>query len=434
VLPAAFVALVIAVVAVLADEVSTPLLVVVGALAALAAAALFSGIVFQLIERNEEDLVERNDQLDAVQSAAMSIAGEFELQHLLERFVERSREIVGAAYGAMSVLAPDGQIAQFITSGISAEDRARIGDPPVGRGLLGVIMSEGKALRLADMSQHPQSVGFPPHHPPMTSLLGVPVVSRGRTIGNLYLTDKIEKQAFTEADEEMVRTFAAHAAIAIETSRLLDEGRLLAVLRERERIGMDLHDGTIQSIYAVSLGLESAIEDAGASPDAVAAMNAAIEQLNDVIRDVRSYIFELRPAKLSYDLSESLVSMIDEFRDNSQVAVHVDIAPALPPLDEDQRAAVFHITREALVNARKHAQASKVAVALRARAGSLALSIEDDGQGFDPSAAVADHHEGTRNMATRARVVGGNFSIKSAPGSGTRIEVELPLNGGGLDQ
>ena len=430
--PASFVATVIVATALLLEDVPAPLLLGLGILTVTAAAGLFSSVVFRLIEQSEAGLLDRNEQLAALQNAAMALAAEFDLRGLLQRFVERSREITGARYGAMSVLRPDGQIAQFITSGISGEERARIGDPPVGRGLLGVIISEGRALRLVEIDRDPRSVGFPPHHPPMTSLLGVPVISRGRTIGNLYLTDKIDAEEFTEADEEMVRTFAAHAAIAIETSRLLDEGRLLAVLRERERIGMDLHDGTIQSIYAVSLGLESAIEDLERSPEvATTAMNAAIDQLNAVIRDVRNYIFELRPAKLTYDLSESLSSMIQEFRDNSQVAVDVDIASALPSLDEDQRAAVFHITREALVNARKHAHASNIGVRLRAEVNSLALTIEDDGHGFDASAELPDIHEGVRNMATRARVVGGRFTIHSAPGGGTRIDVELPLDGRG---
>ena len=139
----------------------------------------------------------------------------------------------------MSVLRADGSIEEFITAGLSEEERARIGDPPVGRGLLGVIINEG-ALRLEEMSTDPRAVGFPPHHPPMRSLLGVPVVVRTEVVGNLYLADKNTAPGFTDSDEQMVRAFAAHAALAIETSRLQEELRLLAVLRERERIGMDL--------------------------------------------------------------------------------------------------------------------------------------------------------------------------------------------------
>jgi signal transduction histidine kinase len=346
---------------------------------------------------------------------------------LLERFVERSRELTGARYGAMSVLGNEGRISEFITSGISAQERALLGDPPTGHGLLGVIIREGRALRLEDLTRHPQSVGFPEHHPEMHSLLGVPVISRGRTIGNLYLTEKEDAPSFTEADEEMVRTFAAYAAVAVETSRLLEELRLLAVLRERERIGMDLHDGIIQSIYAVGLGLEAASEDVEADPASVKrAIDTAITQLDATIRDVRNYIFELRPEKLTFDLSDSIAALVQEFKENSRINVETRIAPALPPVPESQRSAVYHITREALVNVRKHAGASTVRLALHAEPAGLHLSIEDDGAGFDP-ALVGDGHHGVRNMTARAEAAGGRLSVRSEAGRGSRIDVEIPI-------
>jgi signal transduction histidine kinase len=427
--PALFVALAITLTALFADEVPVILLVGLVGLTVTAAASLFSAVVFHIIERSEAGLLERNEQLAAVQSAAMALAAEFDLSGLLQRFVERSREITGARYGAMSVLGDDGKIAEFITSGLTGEERARIGDPPVGRGLLGVIMREGRALRLADMAADPRAGGFPPHHPPMRSLLGVPVISRGATIGNLYLTDRADAADFTDSDEEMVRTFAAHAAVAIETSRLNDELRLLAVLRERERIGMDLHDGIIQSIYAVALALEGALEDFDQdTPAARQSVDDAIDRLNAVIRDVRSYIFELRPAKLSYDLSESIQRMVSDFQANTpSLAVTTDIAPALPELSEEQRAALFHIAQEALVNVRKHARARSVSVGLRAGVNALQLTICDDGRGFEVDGDRPDHHRGLRNMASRASAAGAAFRVQSDDGAGTTVEVELPI-------
>jgi GAF domain-containing protein len=156
-----------------------------------------------------------------------------------------------------------------VTSGVTEEERAKIGHIPYGRGLLGVLLHEGTSLRLADMAKDPRSGGFPPNHPSMKSLLGVPVVSRGRIIGNLYLTDKQQAEAFDELDEEIVRLLVTQAAAAVETSRLRDQLESLARLQERERIAMDLHDGVIQTVYAVALHLEDASDRVSQSPTEV---------------------------------------------------------------------------------------------------------------------------------------------------------------------
>ena len=425
--PALFTASLLAGTALFADDIPLPLLIGVGVLASTAAATLFAGFVFDVVERSEASLLESNEQLAALRIAAMSIAEEYELGQLLQRFVDISRQLTNARYGALSVVGPDGVIDQFIKSGMSDEERVRIGHLPVGRGLLGVIIHEG-ALRLDDMSADPRSVGFPAHHPPMRSLLGVPVQSRSGTLGNLYLTDKIDAAGFSETDEQMVRTFAAHAALAIETTRLQGEARSLAVLRERERIGMDLHDGIIQSIYAVELGLEGAEEDLEANvPAARKALDAAIDQLNGVIRDVRSYIFELRPAKLSYDLSEAMVRMVEEFRGGTSAQLVADVAPALPPMREHQELALFHIARDALVNAHRHARASRIEVSLHASVSAVRLRVTDDGKGFDPKAERPEQHRGLHNMASRAEDAGARMTIESKPDAGTTVAVEFPI-------
>ena len=426
--PAAFTAALLVGTAIFADHVPLPLLISVGVLVSTAATALFSAIVFDVVERGEARLVRSNEQLSALQTAAMSIAEEYELAQLLLRFVEISRQLTGARYGALSVVDADGKILEFITSGLTDEERARIGAPPVGKGLLGAII-KGDALRLDDMAKDPRSAGFPPHHPPMRSLLGVPVQSRAGKLGNLYLTDKEDAPGFSEADEQMVRTFAAHAALAIETSRLHGEARALAVLRERERIGMDLHDGIIQSIYAVELGLEGVEEDLEADiPAARASLDAAIDQLNAIIRDVRSYIFELRPAKLSYDLSEAILKMMDEFRASTSAQLVPDVAPALPSLRDDQRLALFHIARDALVNAQRHARASRIDVSLHASVSTVRLVVRDDGAGFDVSAERPERHRGLHNMAARTEAAGGLMTIESARGAGTTVRVEFPIH------
>lgn len=199
--------------------------------------------------------------------------------------------------------------------------------------------------------------------------------------------------------------------------------------RERQRIGMDLHDGVIQSIYAVGLGLEAAVEDVRHSPeDAGERIDRAIEQLNGVIRDIRSYIFELRPTRFSGDLADSLKSLAQEFRVNSLIETTARIANDLPALEADVSIEIFQIAQEALNNVRKHSRARSVEMTLEQRDGTLHFEVCDDGTGFNTSAHRTADHRGLRNMSSRAEKTGGTFSIESSPEAGTRISLDIPLS------
>jgi PAS domain S-box-containing protein len=201
--------------------------------------------------------------------------------------------------------------------------------------------------------------------------------------------------------------------------------------RDRERIGMDLHDGIIQSIYAVSLGLEAAAEDVTSDPNAaLEGVNTAMDRLSDVIRDVRSYIFELRPSRYSPDLADSFEELARDFEQGGAMQVEAQIDPALPVLPEQARAMLFHIAREALTNTRKHADASSVRIALERQHGTVRMEICDDGKGFDAGVARGDEQRGLRNMRTRAASVGAELSVDSRAGSGTTIVVVLPVTEG----
>ena len=131
---------------------------------------------------------------------------------------------------------------------------------PRGHGLLGLIVRENRSFRIPDLAVDPRRYGFPPHHPPMHSFLGVPVTVQGRSVGNLYLTNKTGADEFSEDDQALVESFAVHAGIAIENARLHEQVQRLAIVDERERISKDLHDGIIQNLYAVGLSLEDVPE------------------------------------------------------------------------------------------------------------------------------------------------------------------------------
>lgn len=168
-------------------------------------------------------IVGTRDRLHGLLDAVAAVNGDLDLDTLLHRIVEAAARLVDAEYGALGVLGADDRLAQFITVGIDPEAHARIGVLPTGRGILGVLIKEPRSLRLSDLAMHPASFGFPPHHPPMRTFLGVPVRVRGAVFGNLYLTDKRGGADFDSDDEALVEAMAASAAVAIENARLFAE-------------------------------------------------------------------------------------------------------------------------------------------------------------------------------------------------------------------
>ena len=172
-----------------------------------------------------EDVLDVEDRQRRLLDAVVSVASDLSLPDTLRRIVELAVDLADARYGALGVLGPDGMLSQFVTAGVDDELRRRIGELPTGHGILGVLIRDPHPLRIADLSRHGGSVGFPPNHPPMTTFLGVPVRSRAGVFGNLYLTEKRGGGEFTERDEDVVVALAAAAGIAVENSRLFEEVR-----------------------------------------------------------------------------------------------------------------------------------------------------------------------------------------------------------------
>ena len=162
------------------------------------------------------------DRVRALVETGIAINSELSLDGVLERIVEAAARLTGAQYAALGVIdRSGGGLERFVTYGISSEVETLIGDPPHGRGILGVLIQDARPLRLHDLSEDPRSVGFPPGHPPMHTFLGVPILMRGVAYGNLYLTEKQDGD-FTEEDEELVKLLAAQAAVAVENARLYE--------------------------------------------------------------------------------------------------------------------------------------------------------------------------------------------------------------------
>ena len=369
------------------------------------------------------------ERLAALDAATRGIAGVQAVDTVLEMIVERVRDLVGARYAALGIVDDIGNIETFVTVGVDPATRERIGELPRGRGLLGLIIRAGRAFRIPEISAHPASSGFPANHPPMHSFLGVPVTVKGMSVGNLYLTDKISAAEFSEDDQALVEMFALHAGVAIENARLHEQVQRMAIVEERERIGRDLHDGIIQSIYAVGLSLEDVPDLMTEEPDeAKARVERAIDSLDQSIRDIRNFIFGLRPELLEQaGLVGGLAALADEFRVNSMVDVDVETVGALDmELPADMVGQLLSIAREALSNIARHSKATQGLVRVEIDEVAVKLTISDNGVGFDPAAPRGAGHQGLVNMRARASSVGAELRIQSGFEPGTRIIVEVP--------
>lgn len=438
-IPAVFVFLLLLTVLILDRELSRLSALVIGGGFAIAGVIIFSSQVFAALEPLRRRLLDQNEELRltsarlrAVYEAGVNITSDLSLDVVLKEVVDASRQVVGATYGAVAVVNEEGKIVDFIASGVTDEQHQKIGGIPKGRGLIGHVIRTGRPYRTGDMAFDPNATAMPEGHPPMTSFLGMPLNYKGRVIGNLYLTDK-EDGDFTREDEEAIQAFAVQAAIAIENARLYEQVKEVAVLQERERIGMDLHDGTIQAIYGVGLKIEDCINRLETEPAEVSKeLDGAIERLNGIIRDIRNYIFDLRPLRLQgADLVTALRELVMDTKVNTLMTVELEVDDERigEGLSEEQASQLFAIAHEALANVRKHSQAKNVCITLQKGSDALRLTVADDGRGMDLEGREHPTGRGLGNMAERAEVLQGRFELESSPGAGTAIVIEMPLRG-----
>lgn len=527
------------------------------------------------------------DRKDMLLEAGLTLAAELSLPIVLQRIVDLAAEITDARYGALGVIGDEGELVEFITTGISARQRRDIGALPRGRGVLGLLMTEPRPVRIGNIADHPRSVGFPPNHPQMRSFIGAPVRAMGRVFGNIYLAEKRGAREFSLEDEEslvvlatqagvaiasaslyeetrlrerwlnalreitndilsgadaqsilvdiaerarelakadvatiaiagstpeqlvvavavgaraselqgqpvpaessisgevmltgqplvledvaadarahqpivqlghhgpalfvplrvrgratgtlmvanlkggrrfdkqtllLVETFADQASVAIEYGRAQADLRRLGLMDERERIAKELHDGIIQSLFAVGMGLQSTALSAVA-PETAARIESAVGELDRVISDLRNYIFGLRPGILADRLlDDALRELGNEIQGRSHIRVEVEVDAKLAAAVSSRSHEIVQLTREALSNVVRHAQARRALVRLTRTRSNAQLRIEDDGVGFDVTSDSAGN--GLRNMRERAAAMGGRLEVTSGAGKGTKL-------------
>lgn len=361
--------------------------------------------------------------------ALLALGSDLEPPGKLRRIVEAAVGLVDARYGALGVLDDTGsRFDEFIAVGIDESTESLIGDPPEGHGVLGLPVVDAKPVRLSNLRDHPDSGGFPPHHPPMQSFLGVPIRLRGQMIGTLYLTDKTTAPAFTEVDEELVVALAAAAGFAIENALLKAQVQAFAIIEDRERIARDLHDTVVQRLFATSLSLQRIGQLVHTDADAAAVrIGTAVDDLDVTVKHIRSAIF---------GLEWSPVSAHDGLRDRV-LTIAREAAGALgfeprcffdgavdSSVDDDLAAELLASLLEGLSNVARHAHATRVDVQVLVT-DSLMLRVIDDGIGPPGPDAVRGH--GLNNMDARAARRGGRFELRAGRPSGTVLEWQVPL-------
>ncbi len=368
-------------------------------------------------------------RLHQLLDAVAAVGADEDLSSTLQQVVTTATELVGARYGALGVLDPAKQrLIEFVTVGVDDQTRARIGHLPEGHGILGVLIVDAEPLRLPDLARHPDSAGFPPNHPEMTSFLGVPVFVRDEVFGNLYLTEKLTGPEFTDADEALAVGLAAAAGIAIDNARLSDQVADLALADDRERIARDLHDTVIQQLFATGLSLQATRALVGHDPDTVGQrIDAAIDDLDDTIKTIRTTIFALEgggPEGLH--LRERLVDLCHDARGPLGFAPRLTLEGAIDATTTGSVADDLVATlQEALSNVTRHAEARHVEVRIAADHRGLELCVDDDGIGPPIRPSTAGH--GLRNMEERAQRHRGTFSIGPRQPRGTRLVWQVPL-------
>jgi len=369
-----------------------------------------------------------NPALKAVSDAVLAIGAELSVEEVLQNLVHSARTLVDARYAALGIPDDDGGFSAFLTSGMSDKLIASLGPLPRTHGMLGAILEAPTPFRTSDIHEDPRFNGWWPRgHPDMRSFLGVPIVSQEGVIGAFYLTEKEGAQEFGRADQEVIELLASHAAIAITHARLSEQSRELSVISERNRLALDLHDVVSQKLYSLVLTAEAAAtlldRDAEAAREQVVKLQGIAREALD---ELRSLIFELRPPDLVRDgLCGALHKHVEVLR--RVQSAEVDMEGDLELQADPQRdAEVFRIAQEAMQNALRHAQASRLVVRIGGEDGHLRLDVVDDGVGFDPQAAgLRSQRLGLTSMEERAQRIGGRLEIRSVEGEGTTVHLDV---------
>jgi len=374
------------------------------------------------------DSIEDPATLRRVLEATLLLEANLYLGDLLTHIVEEARALAGARYGALGVLDERGTATvDFLTSGLDVEAESHLlqGPLPTGKGVLGLLITEPRTLRVPVIGGHPASAGFPPGHPAMTSFLGAPIRVHDRVYGNLYLTEKIGADEFTPDDEVVIEALAVAAGIAVENARLHQRVGEAAVYEDRDRMARDLHDGVIQRLFAIGLSLQG-LSRSAAGREVADSLTAAVDDIDETIRQIRATIFELGGVGGGQGIRAHVVALADELRPVVGFEVPVEFhGPVDTAVSDAVAEQLLPTVREALTNVGRHAEATRAGIRLSVIGHQCRLEITDNGRGFVERPSP-DGGLGLHNMRQRAEGLGGSFEVTHPAAGGTTIAWQVP--------
>ncbi|MDO9130023.1 MAG: GAF domain-containing sensor histidine kinase [Anaerolineales bacterium] len=403
---------------------------VIEMLAVYAGVAIQNARLYESLRKHDQTLAQRNEDLALLNHIGSALASSLELEEILNKTLAQLMAHFKVEAGEIFLREDDGHTLRLVLHrGEAAEafwtrNRFRIGE-----GIIGLVAETMQPAISHDLKKDKYFLREAVVQAGFKQMACIPLTARGELVGVLSLAARSQRP-FEENEIQMLISVGAAAGTAIENARLHFNARRVAVLEERERIGMDLHDGVIQSIYGVGMALENARllmrEDIQQADNRI---QKAMDDLNRTIRDIRTYILDLRPRDMRDDsLMEGLQRLIAEFQQNAKAEITLagpknDHLGDLPQL---HAMALFHICQEALANVAKHAHATKVSVDLWVSSDRVLLEIHDDGRGFYVAEINKMVGHGLANMMTRVHNVSGDLDVTSTPGEGTTILAWVP--------
>jgi two-component system, NarL family, sensor histidine kinase DevS len=398
-------------------------------LAAYAGVAIDNARLYENLQERDQALTNRNEELDLLNQIGLALASSFELDEIMNKTLALLMAHSKVEAGEIFLLEENSETLRLVLHrGEAAEAFWTRNRYKIGEGMVGLAAQTRQPVVSNHLEKDDRVTRQAVVKAGFRQIACIPLAAHGEIIGVLTIATRAKK-AISKNELDLLISAAAGAGIAIENARLHSNLRRVTILEERERIGMDLHDGIIQSIYGVGLGLENARVVLREDPDAAdKRLQKAMDDLNRTIRDIRNYILDLRPRQLRGEtLIEGLGRLVSEFRQNTKIEVSL-AGPKDPLVDllQVNAMALFHICQEALANIAKHANATKITIDLWSTSDRALLEIQDNGDGFDLEKANKTVGHGLANMQTRASNVGGDLDIISAPGEGTTILAWVP--------
>jgi signal transduction histidine kinase len=398
-------------------------------LATYAAAAIQNARLYEHLKERDTALTRRSQDATLLNDIASTLTSSLELDEILNKTLAPVMNYMKVEAGEIFLLEDDKQTLRMVLHrGQAAEAFWTRNRFRVGEGLPGLVAQTGEAVVSGNLANDPRFERDAVVKAGFQQIACLPMKSSGNMVGVLNVAT-LSQTPFDGRDIQLLTAVGNWAGLAIENARLHQNARRLAVLEERERIGMDLHDGIIQSIYGVGLSMENISHYMNEDPSkAKERIKQAINSLNQVIRDLRTYILDLRPRQLNDEgLISGLKRLAAEYRANTLGSATINGSKAkLDSLPQSHSLTLFHICQEAMANVAKHAGAKRVSVNLWTTDERVVMEIRDNGKGFDMEKMSKSIGHGLANMQTRARSVGGEVDISSSLGEGTTVLAWVP--------